>query len=196
MPSESKNYDLFKELKDPFKELKWSDLQDWAGEIETLEGIEYQEEERVKEIKRTPEGNLVAWVEGTTDYFTEISLNQGKLSSTCTCPAAGDCKHGVAAVLEYLELTEQGEEIPIISEEDLLIKGNRIEHTAVLEAAKAEASEISETHKSGEKPLQDLRKYLEQLTKPELIEILLELAEKTELEAGKQFWIKENKKKD
>ncbi len=189
MSSESKN-------SDPFKELKWSDLQDWAGEIETLEGIECQEEKRVKEIKRTPEGNLVAWVEGTTDYFTEISLKQGKLGSTCTCPAAGDCKHGVAAVLEYLELTEQGEEIPIISEEDQLIKGSRIEHTAVIEAAKAEASDISETHKSGENPPHDLRKYLEQLTKPELIDILLELAEKTELEAGKQLWIKENKKKD
>jgi len=56
-------------------------------------------------------------------------------------------------------------------------EGSRVEHAATIEVAKAEASEISETHESGEKPLQELRKYPEQLTKPELIEILLELAE-------------------
>ncbi|MDQ1276490.1 MAG: hypothetical protein QG610_2068 [Euryarchaeota archaeon] len=113
MPSESKN-------SDPFKELKWSDLQDWAGGKATAKGIKYQEEERVKEIKRTPEGSLVARVEGTNDYFTEISLKEGKLSSICTCPVGHDCKHGVAAVLEYLELAEQGEEV-LASEDDAFI---------------------------------------------------------------------------
>ncbi|WP_269851972.1 SWIM zinc finger family protein [Methanosarcina horonobensis] len=111
MPSENKD-------SDPFKELKWSDLQDWAGGKATAKGIKYQEEGRVKELQLTTEGSLVARVEGTTDYFTEVTLKQGKLSSICTCPVGHNCKHGVAAVLEYLELAEQGEKVPLASEED------------------------------------------------------------------------------
>lgn len=72
MPSESKDAD-------PFKELRWSDIQDWAGGKATAKGMKYQEEERVKEIKSTPEGSLIARVQGTTEYFTEVSLENGKL---------------------------------------------------------------------------------------------------------------------
>ncbi len=149
---------------DPFKELRWSDIQDWAGGKATSKGIKYQEEERVKELKRTPKGSLVARVQGTIDYFTEVSLENGKLSSTCTCPVGHDCKHGVAAVLEYLERVEQGEEIPVIAEEDPLITRARRGYTG------AEAFGIYDSEKSSQ---QNLRKYLEQLEKPELIEILI-----------------------
>lgn len=161
MPSENKN-------SDPFKELKWSDLQDWAGGKATAKGIKYQEEERVKEIKRTPEGSLVARVEGTTDYFTEISLKDGKLSSVCTCPVGHDCKHGVAAVLEYLELAEQGEEVPLASEEDPFVARARKGYTE------------SETHAHGmeDSAARALREYLQCLTKTELIDILVVFAEK------------------
>jgi uncharacterized Zn finger protein len=161
MPSESKD-------SDPFKELRWSDLQDWAGGKATAKGITYQEEERVKEIKRTPEGSLVARVEGTTDYFTEISLIEGKLSSVCTCPVGHDCKHGVAAVLEYLELTEQGEEVPLASEEDPFVARARQGY------AEAETS----VHGAEESSSRALREYLQCLTKTELIEILVAFAEK------------------
>ncbi|HEX2958543.1 MAG TPA: SWIM zinc finger family protein, partial [Chitinispirillaceae bacterium] len=113
MPEESKTARAFKEL-------KWSDLQDWAGGKATAKGIKYQEEGRVKEIKCTSSGSLVARVEGTIEYFTEVSLKNGKLSSVCTCPVGHDCKHGVAAVLEYLDLIEQGEDVPVVYEEDIL----------------------------------------------------------------------------
>ncbi len=165
MPSENKKTDSFKEL-------RWSDIQDWAGGKATSKGIKYQEEERVKEIKCTPEGSLVARVQGTTDYFTEVSLENGKLSSICTCPVGHDCKHGVAAVLEYLEQVEQGEEIPLIAEEDPLIIRARRGYTG------AENSGIHDAEKSS---LQNLREYLEQLKKPELIEILVAFAEKDSL---------------
>jgi len=162
MPSESKD-------SDPFKELKWSDLQDWAGGKATAKGIKYQEEERVKELKRTSEGGLVARVEGTTDYFTEVSLKQGKLSSVCTCPVGHDCKHGVAAILEYLELAEQGEEVPCASEVDSLVARARQGRTG------AENPSIYENE--GFSAL-TLREYLQHLTKKELIEILVAFAEK------------------
>ncbi|MGB9928857.1 MAG: SWIM zinc finger family protein [Methanosarcina sp.] len=149
---------------DPFKDLKWSDLEDWAGGTATSKGIKYQEEERVKELKCTPEGSLVARVKGTLDYFTEISVKDGKLSSTCTCPVGHDCKHGVAAVLEYLELLEHGEEIPVIPENDQLVRLARQEET---EAEKIGAAELDETS------LRTLREYLQKLDKTELIEILV-----------------------
>jgi len=161
MPSESKDTD-------PFKELRWSDLQDWAGGKATAKGIAYQEEGRVKELKRTPAGSLVARVEGTKEYFTEISLENGKLSSICTCPVGHDCKHGVAAVLEYLELAEQGEEAPLVSEEDPFVLRARKGYPE----AETEAEELAANA---------LREYLEQLTKKELIEILVAFAEKDAL---------------
>jgi uncharacterized Zn finger protein len=165
MPSESKDAD-------PFKELRWSDIQDWAGGKATAKGMKYQEEERVKEIKSTPEGSLIARVQGTTEYFTEVSLENGKLSSICTCPVGHDCKHGVAAVLEYLERIEQGEEVPVISDKDLLIARARIGYAG---------AETFGTFDAEESPLHNLRNYLEQLEKPELIEILVAFAKKDSL---------------
>lgn len=159
MPEESKSACTFKEL-------KWSDLQDWAGGKATAKGIKYQEEGRVKEIKCTSSGSLVARVEETIEYFTEVSLKNGKLSSICTCPVGNDCKHGVATVLEYLDLIEQGEDVPIVTDEDLLIKRSRRGF------AGSGASEAYETEASS----QILREYLEKLEKPELIEILTTFA--------------------
>lgn len=161
MPEESKTARTFKEL-------KWSDLQDWAGGKATAKGIKYQEEERVKEIKCTSSGSLVARVEGTIEYFTEVSLKNGKLSSICTCPVGHDCKHGVAAVLEYLDLIEQGEDVPVVTEEDILIKRSRRGF------AGAGVSEAYETEVSS----RILQEYLEKLEKPELIEILTTFAKK------------------
>ncbi|WP_292391251.1 SWIM zinc finger family protein [Methanosarcina sp. UBA5] len=151
-----------------FKELKWSDLQDWAGGKATAKGIKYQEEGRVKEIKCTPSGSLVALVEGTIEYFTEVSLENGKLSSICTCPVGHDCKHGVAAVLEYLDLIDQGEDVPVVTEEDFLIKRSR---RGFAGAGTSKAYE-------GEESPSTLREYLEKLDKPELIEILTTFAKK------------------
>lgn len=161
MPEESKTARTFKEL-------KWSDLQDWAGGKATSKGIKYQEEGRVKEIKCTPSGSLVARVEGTIEYFTEVSMKNGKLSSVCTCPVGHDCKHGVATVLEYLDLLEQGEDVPVVTEEDLLIKRSRKEF------AGAGTSEVYEAEESS----RILYEYLEKLEKPELIEILTTFAKK------------------
>lgn len=161
MPEESKNSETFKEL-------KWSDLQDWAGGKTTAKGIKYQEEGRVKEVKCTCAGSLVALVEGTIEYFTEVSLENGKLSSICTCPVGHNCKHSVAAILEYLDLIEQGEEIPVITEEELLVTRSRREY------AGTGTSGVYETEES----LRILREYLKQLEKPELIEILTTFAKK------------------
>jgi len=162
MPSECENAD-------PFKELKWNELQDWAGEEATAQGIKYQEEGRITEIMRTLEGNLVAWVGGEVGYFAEVSLKRGKLNSICTCPAGSNCKHGVAVVLEYLERIDLEEEIPVISEGDMLISRVKTGHVG---------HENFGTYDSDESSLQILRNYLEQLDKQELIDIVVTFAQK------------------
>ena len=164
MASEKENADLFRAL-------KWSDLQAWAGEKAVAKGMKYQDEERVKEIKQTPEGSLIARVQGSKTYFTKISLENGKLSSTCTCPVEHDCKHGVAAVLEYLELAEQGEEVPVATEGDYLI----------IMARQAPALKVEEARTSDQIFRKELREYLEQMGKEELIDLLMNLSERDSL---------------
>ena len=165
------------EISDPFQALKWSDFQTWAGDKATAKGMKYQDERRVEEIKRTPEGGLVARVQGTKAYFTEISLENGKLSSTCTCPVEHDCKHGVAAVLEYLELIEMGEEIPVVAEGDTLLTMAR----------KRPAPKVGETRNSYQIFRTELREYLEQMEKEELVELLMNLSERDSL-LSKHLW--------
>ena len=170
MPSESKN-------PDPFRALKWSDFQAWAGDKATAKGMKYQDEGRIEEIKRSPEGGLLARVQGTKTYFTEVSLENGKLSSTCTCPVEHDCKHGVAAVLEYLELVEIGEEIPVVAEGDTLL----------IMARQGSALKVGETRNSYQVCRTELKEYLERMEKSELIDLLMNLSEKDSL-LSKQLW--------
>ena len=161
----------------PFKELTWNDFQAWAGDKATAKGMKYQDEGRVKEIKRTPEGGLVARVQGTEAYYTEVSLQNGKLKSTCTCPVGSDCKHGVASVLEYLELIETGEEIPVISEGDTLLAMAR----------KQAAPKVGETRDSYQVFRTELREYLGEMEKEELVELLMNLSERDSL-LSKHLW--------
>lgn len=111
------------------------------------------------------------------EYFTEVTLENGKLSSICTCPVGYNCKHGVAAVLEYLELAEKGEEIPVISEGDPLI----------LRARQGSALKIGETRDSHQVFRTELRKYLEQMKKEELIDLLMNLSDRDAL-LSRNLW--------
>ncbi|MFY1111206.1 MAG: SWIM zinc finger family protein [Methanosarcinaceae archaeon] len=163
MPSESEN-------SDPFRKLKWSEIEEWAGSRATSKGEDYKRSGRVEEIKRTQEGGLLAMVRGRREYFTEVSLEDGKLSSVCTCPVGGDCKHGVATVLEYLNLLQHGIKVPLLSENDLLLLRVRKMH---------EGPEAFESRKTRKSPRPPLREWLDRLEKAELIDILVEFSEKS-----------------
>lgn len=159
-----------RENADSFRALKWSELDKWAGSRTTSKGKDYQQTGRVKEIKRTPERKLLAMVQGRKEYFTEVTLENGVLSSICTCPVGRDCKHGVAVVLEYLELLKQGKEVPVLSEGDpFLLRVRRMQ----------EGTETFESLKPGKSPRPPLREWLEGLNKGELIDILMEFSEKS-----------------
>jgi uncharacterized Zn finger protein len=58
--------------KDLFVELTWEDLRHWAGEKILSRGRGYQRSRSVKELARTADGGLVAWVRGSHRYATHV----------------------------------------------------------------------------------------------------------------------------
>ncbi|HIH02414.1 MAG TPA: hypothetical protein HA263_00690, partial [Methanoregulaceae archaeon] len=86
---------------DPFRLITWDDIGVWAGKAALARGARYQREGRVRQIGRTPDGGLVAWVDGTATYATLVGVEEGRLCSRCTCPVEISCKHAVAVLLEY-----------------------------------------------------------------------------------------------
>ncbi|HJY83105.1 MAG TPA: SWIM zinc finger family protein [Candidatus Binatia bacterium] len=69
-------------------------------------------------MARTASGGILAWVQGTLRYATQVEIAKKKLSASCTCPYGGTCKHAVALVLSYLECVKSQKEIPTATEDD------------------------------------------------------------------------------
>ncbi len=107
---------------DPFEDLTWGDLEEWAGAAIVSRGRSYQRGRRVQNLARSGSGGLVAWVLGTHRYATVVEAKDGNLTSFCTCPYGGTCKHAVAVVLEYLECLKQKREVPTVAERDRRLK--------------------------------------------------------------------------
>ena len=79
-------------------DLTWDDLNKWAGKKVVARGQSYKC--NVEDLRRTAEGELVAWVNGTDQYATRVAMMEdGELLSDCTCPYMGMCKHAVAVIL-------------------------------------------------------------------------------------------------
>ena len=107
---------------DPFEKIDWSDLRNWAGESVASRGREYQEIGSVRSLARTGDYRLVAWVVGSYEYVTAVTVARGKLTSECTCPFGFACKHAVAVVLEYLRCLEDEEAVGIVEPTDKLFE--------------------------------------------------------------------------
>jgi uncharacterized Zn finger protein len=71
-----------------------------AGKGAFERGLRYFNEGRVTVTESTA-NRLRAKVEGSADYFVELTLNGDKLSAHCDCPVDGFCKHAVAAALAW-----------------------------------------------------------------------------------------------
>ena len=119
---------MSRQAKKDFEDLSWFDLESWAGSKIVSRGKSYQRSKSVRELAITESGELVAWVEGSTTYATKVSLDEGELSSICTCPYHSACKHAVAVVLKYLECLENGMNVPKADKNDkrlILIRQGR-----------------------------------------------------------------------
>lgn len=102
--------------------LTWADLEDWAGPRSVERGRTYQRGGRVKDLKITADGALLATVTGTERYATRVALGSGRglavLESSCTCPVGVSCKHAVATVADYLSAVADGRDVPEASDDD------------------------------------------------------------------------------
>lgn len=102
--------------------LTWDDLTDWAGTRSVERGRSYQRGGRVKDLRVSADGALLASVIGTHRYATTVSLEPGKkrdpLDSACSCPIGGRCKHAVAVVAEYLDALANSRAVATTSEDD------------------------------------------------------------------------------
>jgi uncharacterized Zn finger protein len=107
-----------KKSKKTLHNLSWADLEAWAGTRIISRGTSYQKSGYVRELAVTSDGGLIAWVRGTENYATSVTFVKGRLSSDCTCPFAGNCKHAVAVVLEYLDRLKKHTKVPLAAEDD------------------------------------------------------------------------------
>lgn len=107
-----------------WRNLTWDDLEEWAGPRSLERGRSYQRSGHVRNLACSADGVLLAWVQGTERYATQVELilesdERVRPSSRCTCPVGTDgCKHGVAVVLAYLEALKRGETVPVADAKD------------------------------------------------------------------------------
>ena len=171
---------------DPFSELTWEDLEEWAGDRIVARGRSYARKGAVQELKRAEDGALIAWVLGSHRYATRVSVEGRKdLISGCTCPYWTTCKHGVAVVVEYLEMAKTGTAVgrveaddPRLEELDAITENSEEPLEFDVEELEEEPVEtLSDSDGSGQSRHSSLRAYLQEHTRAELVELLLELAE-------------------
>ncbi len=101
-----------------FTKLTWNDVETWAGSRIVLRGRNYQHGGRVQKLACTASGGILAWVQGTLRYATQVEIVKKKLLASCTCPYGGICKHAVALVLSYLDCLKTQKAIPTAAEDD------------------------------------------------------------------------------
>ena len=164
---------------DIFKQLTWDDIKAWAGVNVTSRGQSYQRGHRVQGLALTPDGGLVAWVKGTKRYATLVDIEQEELTSACTCPYGGVCKHAVAVVLEYLEKLGQKVQVSFVAEGDprLALLENTGEEVWYEEDEDLEPVYTPHPVSLSRKPVPDvLHSYLEKQSKADLIALINDMA--------------------
>jgi len=169
---------------DPLIDLTWDDLQKWAGGVILSRGQRYQRNGQVRDLARTSAGGLVAWVQGTRRYAATVESEGKALVAACTCPYGDICKHAVAVVLDYLEQVKQNRAIPTVMEQDQRLR--LLEGPADVEEMdeEGEGNEADEEvgravpRRSRANAAGALPEFLEQQTKPQLLALLKEMAQR------------------
>jgi uncharacterized Zn finger protein len=172
---------MLSKKKDSFAELTWEDLRQWAGEKILSRGRSYQRNGCVKELARSANGGLFAWVTGSERYATHVRLEQGELVAECACPFGYRCKHAVAVVLEYLECLKRRQAVPLAKEDDPRLK--RLmelerKHLQVENDDKNEEEYDEEAAGAPSSGNTSWKSILDSQSKEELIHLIGELAEK------------------
>ena len=99
--------------------LTYDDINQWAGEKIRARGEDCIE--RVSDLCRTADDELLAWVAGNENYVTLVRFDEeGEHDWLCTCPYEGDglCKHAVAVILAAARRLKGKGDIPLVNEYD------------------------------------------------------------------------------
>ncbi len=167
--------------KDPYADLTWEDLEDWAGTTIVSRGRTYQRNSSVSDLGITSEGILIAYVLGSARYVTQVAIQDGDLTSECTCPYWTNCKHAVAVVLEYLMCLKNDVAVPQIPQTDPRLDRLRETETTAEEYWDPELGMSIDVEEQLEAEQQQntgpLLAYLEKQTKAQLVELLDELTD-------------------
>lgn len=168
---------------DPFLDLTWEDIEEWAGNVIVGRGRSYQRNGAVGDLGHAEDGALVAWVMGSQRYATRVRIEGKKsLESECTCPYWDTCKHAVAVVLEYLKRLKADSPTGEVGENDprlLKLEAIEDEYDEFEEFAREEKKENvrSGRSKSKKSKTASLRPYLQEQTKAELVALVMEFAD-------------------
>ena len=174
------------ELIDYLKTLTLDDVQEWAGE--KIYGRGKGMVKKVSGLALTINDALSAKVKGTEEYDTEVYLEDGELTSFCSCPYEyGECKHAVAVILAAAKQLNSGKDIP---QDDMLAATPRdIELSIVdnsLERSKPSSKKV-ELDPSYPRTLEALQKMLSKQPKAVLVKQLLLLSMK-DYETEQSLW--------
>ncbi|MHC1743808.1 MAG: SWIM zinc finger domain-containing protein [Syntrophobacteraceae bacterium] len=162
---------------DPFRELTWDDLTEWAGSKTVSRGRSYQKAGRVLQLEKTPDNRLVAWVAGREKYATMVGMQEGRLTSRCSCPyLRSACKHAVAVVVDHLHLLKQGAGLSVCDPDDerlaILAGIRQVIGSSAIEEDDVASSSFQADQKMGRGPV---AAYLASLSKEELAALIHEL---------------------
>jgi uncharacterized Zn finger protein len=158
---------------DPFADLTWDDLEAWVGGRYLERGRAYQREHAVSALARPQPGILLGRVAGGELYRTRVESAEGdawpRVTSDCSCPLGGDCKHAVAVVLEYLDRLREGQTVATELPAEAAFDPDEDEWD---EAVTEEASESP----AGRVPEDAIVAHLQGLSQNELVSLVCELA--------------------
>lgn len=171
---------MAKKKTNPFINLSWDDLREWAGSKIVSRGQGYQRQNLVSKLALLDNGGLLAWVDGTHRYATQVTIDEeGLPKSICTCPYGYDCKHGVAVVLEYLEQIKKNKRVPKAGKDDeRLLHFDEDGWDDDIDGIGDEDDYDDEESPLTKKVKSEVNAYLDGKTKTQLTELILELAGK------------------
>ncbi len=103
---------------DPFRELTWGDLTAWVGRDLLDLGRELQRKGAVKQLSKTHQGGLLAWIQAEEVFATHVGFDDNELLCRCGCQGGGACEHGIAIILEYISYLKKNMPVPTVPPND------------------------------------------------------------------------------
>jgi uncharacterized Zn finger protein len=103
---------------DPFRELTWGDLTAWVGRGLLETGRKLQRKGSVKQLSKTEQGGLLAWIQAEEVFATHVGFDHDELFCHCGCQGEGACEHGIAIILEYISYLKKNMPVPVAASND------------------------------------------------------------------------------